>query len=451
MSIISAKNLFGTDGIRGAAGREPLTAELALKVGMACGSIFMRSGHLNRVIIGKDTRLSCYMLESALTAGLSAMGMEVILVGPLPTPAVSMLTKAMRADLGIMISASHNLYQDNGIKIFSPDGMKLSSALEEKISALVQQPSSVAMASGDKIGMVKRLDSAAGRYLEHVKATFPRHLTLEGVKVVIDCANGAAYHLGKAILQELGAEVIAIGDKPNGMNINEGCGSTAPELLQRTVLETKSHLGIALDGDGDRVLIVDEKGQVVAGDQLIAMLAVYLQGLGQLKNNAVAITQMSNLALEEYLSGNGIKSYRCNVGDKHVMALMMQKDLIFGGEASGHLIFADHGATGDGLVAALTLLALYCTKKEPISKLASELKLYPQTLIAVPLPDAAILESAEWQLYMDQVTSSKQADQVRILVRPSGTEPVLRILVEGPREAVNKDMAAKIASFIGDN
>ena len=362
------RKYFGTDGIRGTANKFPMTAEIALKVGMAIGAKFIDGDHRHRVVIGKDTRLSGYVIEPALTAGLAAVGMDVFLVGPVPTPAVSMLTRSIRADIGIMISASHNPYHDNGIKIFTRDGHKLSDKLEREIESLIEGDITPHLAESKNFGRVKRLDDASNRYIEFVKNSFPKDKTLTNLKIVVDCANGASYNIAPKIFWELGAEVIEIGTSPDGFNINEKCGSTHPEALCKKVLETKADIGIALDGDADRLLVVDEKGNATDGDKLIALIAEKLHDDGNLKKDTVVITQMSNLALENYLSYIGVSTIRAQVGDRYVLEEMRKNGCNFGGEQSGHIVLSDYSTTGDGLIAALQVLSVICENKKPASE-----------------------------------------------------------------------------------
>jgi len=445
------KKYFGTDGIRGTANKFPITAEIALKVGMAVAAKFTNGGHHHRVVIGKDTRLSGYMVESALSAGFLAAGMDVFLVGPVPTPAVSMLTKSLRADIGIMISASHNPYHDNGIKIFDKNGDKLSDLVEREIEVMIDSNIDSYLASPDRLGKAKRIEDARGRYMWSVKNTFPKDKTLEGLKIVIDCANGAAYSMAPVILWELGAEVISIGVEPNGFNINEGCGSTHPELLSQTVLENKADIGIALDGDADRLLVVDEKGVIISGDKIIGLIAEKLHNEGNLKKDTVVATQMSNLALEEYLRYFGINLVRANVGDRYVLEEMKKSGYNFGGEQSGHIVLGDHSTTGDGLIAALQVLAVLVSQKgekKPASEILNIFELMPQILVNVkyqsndnPLENSdvknAILQ-AEKQL----------GKEGRVLVRKSGTEKLIRVMVEGKNQQSIEVVANQIANQI---
>ena len=443
------KKYFGTDGIRGTANKFPMTAEIALKVGMAVGAKFTDGDHRHRVVIGKDTRLSGYVIEPALTAGLAAVGMDVFLVGPVPTPAVSMLTRSIRADIGIMISASHNPYHDNGIKIFTRDGRKLSDELEKEIEALIDGDVTQFLAKSKNLGRVKRLDDASNRYIEFVKNSFPKDKSLTGLKIVVDCANGAAYNIAPKIFWELGAEVVAIGIEPNGFNINEKCGSTHPEALRLKVLEEKADIGIALDGDADRLLIVDEKGRAIDGDQLIALIAEKLHDSGNLKSDTVVITQMSNLALENYLNYIGVSTIRAQVGDRYVLEEMRKNGCNFGGEQSGHIVISDYSTTGDGLVAALQVLAILCETKKPASELLQLFEPFPQILKNVkfdsgkgdPMQDKSLQDFIEEK-------SQELGNEGRILVRKSGTESLIRVMAEGKNqkqiEKIVNEIIAKI-------
>ena len=443
------KKYFGTDGIRGTANKFPMTAEIALKVGMAVGAKFTDGDHRHRVVIGKDTRLSGYVIEPALTAGLAAVGMDVFLVGPVPTPAVSMLTRSIRADIGIMISASHNPYHDNGIKIFTRDGRKLSDELEKEIEALIDGDVTRFLAKPENLGRVKRLDDASNRYIEFVKNSFPKDKSLTGLKIVVDCANGAAYNIAPKIFWELGAEVVAIGIEPNGFNINEKCGSTHPEALRLKVLEEKADIGIALDGDADRLLIVDEKGRAIDGDQLIALIAEKLHDSGNLKSDSVVITQMSNLALENYLNYIGVSTIRAQVGDRYVLEEMRKNGCNFGGEQSGHIVISDYSTTGDGLVAALQVLAILCETKKPASELLHLFEPFPQILKNVkfdsskgdPMQDKSLQDFIEEK-------SQELGNEGRILVRKSGTESLIRVMAEGKDqkqiEKIVNEIIAKI-------
>lgn len=386
-----SRRYFGTDGIRGRANIDPMTAEVALKVGMAAGSYFRRGGHRARVIVGKDTRLSGYLLEQALTAGFIAVGCEVILVGPMPTPAIAMLTRSLRADLGVMISASHNPYQDNGIKLFGPDAFKLSDQVEAEIEALMDAPAEQLRVPAAELGRAQRLENARGRYIESVKATFPRGLSLADMKVVIDCANGAAYQVAPTVLWELGADVIAIANKPDGTNINRDCGSTCPELMCKTVVEQGADIGIALDGDADRVLISDESGKLVDGDQIMALIADGWHRAGRLTGGGIVATIMSNMGLERFLDARGLKLERTKVGDRYVAEHMRANGYNVGGEQSGHMILNDYATTGDGLIAALQVLAEVVHSGKPVSQATDLFTPMPQELRNVRYGDHAPL------------------------------------------------------------
>ncbi len=430
------KKYFGTDGIRGTANKFPMTAEIALKVGMAIGAKFIDGDHRHRVVIGKDTRLSGYVIEPALTAGLAAVGMDVFLVGPVPTPAVSMLTRSIRADIGIMISASHNPYHDNGIKIFTRDGHKLSDKLEREIEELIEGDITPHLAESKNFGRVTRLDDASNRYIEFVKNSFPKDKTLTGMKIVVDCANGAAYKIAPKIFWELGADVFEIGTEPNGFNINEHCGSTHPEALCKKVLEEKADIGIALDGDADRLLIVDEKGNAIDGDKLIAMIAEKLHNDGSLKRDTVVVTQMSNLALENYLSYIGVSTIRSQVGDRYVLEEMKKNKCNFGGEQSGHIVLSDYSTTGDGLIAALQVLSVVCDAKKPVSEAVNLFELFPQILKNTKF-DAGKKNPLEEKFVQDFIKAKEQelGSNGRILVRKSGTENLIRVMAEGKDKA----------------
>ena len=443
------QKLFGTDGIRGTANQAPMTADIALKVGIAAGCEFMRGTHLHRVVIAKDTRLSGYMIEPALTSGFIASGMDVVLVGPMPTPAVAMLVRSLRADLGVMISASHNEYRDNGIKLFGPDGFKLSDEVEKAIEARVALLSSPLKGEGnmfaapDRLGRARRLDDAQGRYIEFAKSTFPKRLTLEGLKIVIDCANGAAYHVAPMILRELGAEVIAVGISPDGTNINHQCGSTAPHMMRDMTVREKAHIGIALDGDADRVLICDNEGALLDGDQLLAIIATQWQKTGRLHGNGIVATQMSNLGLERYLTGIGLALDRTRVGDRHVVESMRRNGFNIGGEQSGHIILSDYTTTGDGIIAALQILAYMIDSGKPLSECGRLFKPLPQLLKNVPYKGASPLKSPKVAQAIREAESSLGA-KGRIFIRESGTEPLVRVMAEGESE---KDITALVDSI----
>ncbi len=422
------RKFFGTDGIRGRTNAAPMTAEIAMKVGMAAGSYFLRGDHRHRVVIGKDTRLSGYMVESALVAGFTSVGMDVVQFGPIPTPAVAMLTRTMRADLGVMISASHNPYLDNGIKLFGPDGFKLSDEAEREIEALLAvEP---VLAESAQIGRARRVEDARGRYTHFAKATFPEHLRLDGLKIVIDCANGAAYQVAPAALWELGAELIPIGVLPDGKNINEQCGSTSPALLQETVVASGANIGIALDGDADRLIIVDEKGRIVDGDQLMALIGTSWARSGALKGGGVVATVMSNLGLERYLQSEGLTLERTGVGDRYVLERMREGGFNIGGEQSGHIILSDHATTGDGLIAALQVLAELVVTGRPASELLHLFDPVPQLLKNVRFAGGKPLENARVRDAIAQ-GETELAGRGRLVIRPSGTEPLIRVMAEG--------------------
>ncbi|MCD6074854.1 MAG: glmM [Rhodospirillales bacterium] len=429
------RKLFGTDGIRGTANREPMTAETALRVGMAAGLHFTRGSHRHRVVIGKDTRLSGYMIEPALTAGFVAAGMDPILVGPMPTPAVAMLTRSLRADLGVMISASHNPYQDNGIKLFGPDGYKLSDEVELEIEARLGTDMTEGLAASPDLGRAMRLDDAQGRYIEFVKQTFPRGVRLDGLKIVVDCANGAAYKVAPLVLWELGAEVIELGTEPDGMNINRGCGSTDPAFMQEQVVLHGADIGIALDGDADRVIIADQYGQLVDGDQIMAAIAQAWSKNGQLRRPDVVATVMSNLGFERYLGTIGLSLVRTQVGDRYVVERMRDMACNLGGEQSGHIILSDFATTGDGLIAALQVLALIATTGKPVSEVCRLFEPMPQLLKSVRFGSGEPLELEPVRRAI-AAGEAKLSSEGRILIRKSGTEPLIRVMAEGSDAAL---------------
>ena len=422
------RKFFGTDGIRGRTNAAPMTAEIAMKVGMAAGTYFMRGNHRHRVVIGKDTRLSGYMVENALVAGFTSVGMDVVQFGPLPTPAVAMLTQSMRADLGVMISASHNPYYDNGIKLFGPDGYKLSDAAEAEIEALLG--GNIALVEAEHIGRARRVEDARGRYIHFAKSTFPGHLRLDGLKIALDCANGAAYQVAPAALWELGAEVISVGVNPNGKNINDKCGSTAPGVLQETVVASGAHIGIALDGDADRLIIVDEAGRVVDGDQLMALIGVSWARSGMLRGGGVVATVMSNLGLERYLKSEGLSLERTGVGDRYVLERMRSGGFNVGGEQSGHIILSDYATTGDGLVAALQVLAELVVTGKPASELLHLFDPVPQLLKNVRFSGGKPLDAPHVKAAIAEAESELNGSG-RLVIRPSGTEPLIRVMAEG--------------------
>lgn len=441
------RTLFGTDGIRGTANTEPMTAETALRVGMAAASYFTRGDHRHRVVIGKDTRISGYMLESALTSGFVSMGMDVILVGPMPTPAIAMLTRSLRADLGLMISASHNPFEDNGIKMFGPDGYKLSDAVEHKIETIMHAWSDDSLIAPAKLGRAKRLDDAAGRYVEYVKQTFPRGLRLDGLKIVVDCAHGAAYNVAPAVLWELGAEVIPIGVSPDGFNINKGCGSTDTDAMCSQVVTHGADLGIALDGDADRVLLADETGTMVDGDQLLALIAGHWQEQGTLQGGGVVATVMSNLGMERYLDRRGIVLERTIVGDRYVVQHMRENGFNLGGEQSGHIVLGDYSTTGDGLTAALQALAILVACDKPASEICRVFEPLPQLLKNVRFANGTPLEDESVKRAMRDAEERLGASG-RLLVRPSGTEPVIRVMAEGDDEVLVNAVVDNVAGMI---
>ncbi len=428
---MAARRYFGTDGMRGRANQWPMTAEVALRLAMAAGRYF-RSGKegRHRVIIGKDTRRSNYMIENALTAGFVSVGMDVYVLGPLQTPGVAMLTRTLRADVGIMITASHNPHFDNGIKLIDGEGRKLSDEVEAMIEAEMEQPVGPGLASPEDIGHVQRLDDGAARYIEFAKATFPRSLRLDGLKIVLDCANGAAYRTAPSVFWELGAEVLAIGVEPNGFNINEGCGSTVPESVRQRVLSEGADVGIALDGDADRVVLIDEAGAMIDGDQILASLATRLQDRGELQGGAVVATHMSNLGLEQYLAGRGLRLERAEVGDRYVIERMMALGSNLGGEQSGHVILSEYGMTGDGVIAALQVLAAVAELERPVSEVCGLLEPYPQVSRSVPALNDGVLEDGS-VLEAIRAVRKRLRGEGRLLVRKSGTEPVIRVMAEG--------------------
>lgn len=423
-----SRKFFGTDGIRGRTNTSPMTAEMAMKVGMAAGAHFVRGDHRHRVVIGKDTRLSGYMIENALVAGFTSVGMDVVQVGPMPTPAVAMLTRSMRADLGVMISASHNPYYDNGIKLFGPDGYKLSDDDERAIEALLTNPPM--LVEPDKIGRARRVEDARGRYSHFAKSCFPEELRLDGLKIVIDCANGAAYQVAPTALWELGAEIVAISVAPNGTNINDKCGSTSPALLQETVVASGADIGIALDGDADRLIIVDEQGRIVDGDQIMALIGKSWAAAGTLTGGGVVATVMSNLGLERFLDSIGLTLERTAVGDRYVLERMRSGGFNVGGEQSGHIILSDYATTGDGLVAALQVLAELVRQAKPASEVLHLFDTVPQLLKNVRYSGGEPLKGDK----VKRIIADAEASLIgrgRLVIRSSGTEPVIRVMAEG--------------------
>jgi phosphoglucosamine mutase len=442
------RKLFGTDGVRGRANLA-ITPELALKVGQAAGLVFQRGEHRHRVVIGKDTRLSGYMIETALVAGFTSVGMDVLLLGPMPTPAVAMLSRSMRADLGVMISASHNPYDDNGIKLFGPDGYKLSDEVEQEIERLMATDLTKRLAKSADIGRAKRIDGVHDRYIEFAKRTLPRNLSLEGLRIVIDCAHGAAYKVAPMALWELGADVVAIGVDPNGFNINDECGSTAPQACMQKVREVRADIGIALDGDGDRVVIVDETSHLVDGDQLLAVIAESWSEDGRLAGGTVVATVMSNLGLERYLAEIGIKLVRAPVGDRYVIDQMRELDCNVGGEPSGHIILSDYATTGDGLVTALQVLAVVKKLGQPVSKVCHRFDPLPQILRNVRYTGGKPLDNAKVRTAIRNA-EKKLNGQGRLVVRPSGTEPVIRVMGEGDDKVLVEAVVDDIVGVLTD-
>ncbi|RKE83825.1 phosphoglucosamine mutase [Rhizobium sp. AG855] len=439
------RRYFGTDGIRGLSNRFPMTPDLAMRVGIAAGTLFRRGGHRHRVVIGKDTRLSGYMLENAMVAGFTAAGLDAFVLGPIPTPAVAMLTRSLRCDLGVMISASHNPFADNGIKLFGPDGYKLSDELEMQIEELLEKDIYGQLAAPTDIGRAKRIDGVHDRYVEFAKRTLPRDVTLHGLRVAIDCANGAAYKVAPAALWELGADVVTIGNEPNGTNINLDCGSTHPEALQKKVHEVRADIGIALDGDADRVIIVDENGTVIDGDQLMAVVAETWKQDGLLRGNGIVATVMSNLGLERFLGGKGLTLARTKVGDRYVVEHMRSHDFNVGGEQSGHIVLSDHGTTGDGLVAALQILAAVKRTGKTVSEICHRFDPVPQLLRNVRFSGGKPLEDA----VVKQAIADAEAELAksgRLVIRPSGTEPLIRVMAEGD----DKEQVERIVNGLVD-
>lgn len=446
------RKLFGTDGIRGVANLDPMTSEMAMQLGRAAAYIFMRRAGRHQIVIGKDTRISGYMLESALMAGICSMGVDVLVVGPMPTPAIAFLTRSLRADAGVVISASHNPYQDNGIKFFSSDGFKLPDEVEARIEELIVSDEIRHLRpTADLIGKAYRIDDADGRYIEFTKRSLPKDLDFQGIKLVIDCANGAAYKVAPTVLRELGASVEVIGNKPDGMNINAGCGAVHPELLQETVLHQKADIGIALDGDADRAVFVCEQGTVVDGDRVMAALGLDLQQNGLLAKQTVVGTVMSNFGLELSMAKAGIGLVRTPVGDRYLLERMLADGYNFGGEQSGHFIFLDHNTTGDGLISALQMLSLLKRTKKPLSELAKAMTAVPQVLVNLQVKRKPVLETIP-----DIDRAIKESDRRlngsgRVVIRYSGTEPLLRIMVEGEQSTVVKEIAEDLARVVRDH
>jgi phosphoglucosamine mutase len=442
-----ARHLFGTDGIRGTANTDPMTAETALRLGQAAGFLFTRGSYRHRVVIGKDTRLSGYMVEPALTAGFIGAGMDVTLVGPLPTPAIAMLTRSLRADLGVMISASHNSYEDNGIKLFGPDGFKLSDDTEGEIEALMATDMRHCLAAPASLGRAARLDDAAGRYIEAAKASFPRGLRLDNLKIVIDCAHGAAYRVAPTVLWELGATVVPVGVSPDGFNINRGCGSTVPEHLRAQVIEHGAQLGIALDGDADRLLMADENGDLIDGDQILALIAQSWAANGRLRGDGIVTTVMSNLGLERFLAGQRLVMHRTQVGDRYVAARMRELGMNLGGEQSGHVILSDFATTGDGLLAALQVLAVIIEQGRSARDVCRVFTPMPQLLKNVRFAGPSPLRSKRIQNAIAAAEAELNGGG-RLLIRESGTEPLIRVMAEGEDEALICRMVDELCATI---
>ena len=442
-----ARKFFGTDGIRGRTNEGVMTAEIAMKVGQAAGTHFLRGGHVHRVVIGKDTRLSGYMVESALVAGFTSVGMDVTMTGPLPTPAIALLTREMRADLGVMISASHNPFEDNGIKLFGPDGYKLSDDAEMGIETLMgQEP---LLVRPERIGRARRIEDASGRYIHAVKQSVASDIRFDGLKVVLDCANGAAYKVAPSAIWELGAEVIAMGVEPNGTNINRNVGSTSLDAIKARVVEEGAHIGIALDGDADRLIVIDEKGQTVDGDQIMGLIASRLHDRGDLKGGGVVATVMSNLGLERYLDGLGLTLERTKVGDRYVLERMKSGGFNVGGEQSGHMILTDHGTTGDGTVAALRVLASLVRSGKPASELLHVFDPVPQLLKNVRYSGGKPLENEAVQAVIAEADKELEG-KGRLVIRPSGTEPVIRVMAEGDDAAQVEQVVDRICDAVRD-
>jgi phosphoglucosamine mutase len=443
------RKLFGTDGVRGTANQDPMTSEMALRIGRAAAHVFRDSSRRHRIVIGKDTRLSGYMIESALTAGICSMGVDVLLVGPVPTPGIAFLTRSLRADAGVVISASHNPYEDNGIKFFGRDGFKLADEVEEKMERLIfsGEIDSIRPTAAE-IGKAYRIDDAVGRYNEFVKSSLPRGMDFSGLRVVVDSANGAAYKIGPRILIELGADVISLYDQPNGTNINQGCGSLHPEVISRAVAANRAHMGIAYDGDADRAILCDEKGALVDGDVVMAICALALMKEGRLRHNTLVATVMSNLGLERAVEAAGGRLLRTAVGDRYVMEKMIEGGYNLGGEQSGHIIFLDHNTTGDGLVTALQVLAIMRQAGKPLSELASCMKTYPQTLVNVKVKTRRDLSEIPEVAKRIKDIETTLNGRGRLLVRYSGTEPKVRVMIEGEDEAAIRRHAEDLAGLI---
>lgn len=439
-----SRKYFGTDGIRGRVGEHPITAEFMLRLGWATGRV-LGNGENTRIVIGKDTRISGYMFESALEAGLSSAGVDIRLLGPMPTPAIAYLTRTMHACAGIVISASHNPHYDNGIKFFSAEGAKLQDEVEEAIEAELEKP--MVTVASERLGRAERVDDARGRYIEFCKSTIPASLSLRGLKIVVDCANGATYHVAPSVLDEMGAEVISIGTRPDGLNINDDCGSTMPGRLREEVLKTGADLGLALDGDGDRLVMVDHRGGLLDGDELLFIIAQSRQACSQLKGPVIG-TLMSNLGLEHALHDRGMDFHRARVGDRYVMELLKKHGGVIGGESSGHIICLDRTTTGDGIVSALQVLAPMIQQNKSLYDLKQGMHKYPQYMINVSLERRIDLDAAKGVQIAVQAAEAVLRDKGRVLLRPSGTEPLIRVMVEGEDEALVREQACKIAATV---
>jgi len=446
------RKLFGTDGVRGVANLHPMTSEMAMQLGRAAAHIFMRRAGRHQIVIGKDTRISGYMLESALMAGICSMGVDVLLVGPMPTPAIAFLTRSLRADAGVVISASHNPYQDNGIKFFSSNGFKLPDEVEARIEKLIMSDEIRHLRpTADLIGKAYRIDDAEGRYIEFAKRSLPRDLDFQGIKLVVDCANGAAYKVAPTVLRELGASVEVIGDKPDGMNINSGCGAVHPELLQETVIRQKADIGIGLDGDADRAVFVCEQGTVIDGDHVMAALGLDLQQNGLLAKQTLVGTVMSNFGLELSMAKAGITLVRTPVGDRYLLERMLADGYSFGGEQSGHFIFLEHNTTGDGLVSALQMLSLLKRTKKPLSELAKAMTAVPQVLVNIQVKQKPVLETIPDVDRAIQESNRRLNGSGRVVIRYSGTEPLLRIMVEGEQSTLVNEIADDLARVVREH
>jgi len=442
--------LFGTDGIRGVANIHPMTTDLAMKVGLSTAYIFKRNHRRPKIIIGKDTRLSGYMIENAITSGICSMGVDVLLVGPLPTPGIAFITCSMRADAGIVISASHNPYEYNGIKIFGNDGYKLPDETEKYMEDLILsgEVDKLPKPSASDIGRARRIDDAQGRYIVYLKNTFPRDLTLEGLKIVIDCAHGAAYRVAPTVFEELGAEVILIGDRPNGKNINKNCGALYPEFMASVVRENGANVGLALDGDADRLILADEKGEILDGDQIMIICAKHLIECNTLRDKTVVATVMSNLGFEVALRRMGGRLIRTPVGDRYVVENMRQNGYNLGGEQSGHMVFLDHGTTGDGVLSALQVLAVMLREGRPLSELKKIMDHYPQKLVNVPVGGKKLMNAVPEIAKLQHDLEQRLGEEGRMVIRPSGTEPVIRVMVEGANREIIEEVAYAMASCI---